>query len=333
VDQTMPFKKKKQKTEKKSSKSAVPTDDGWKQLDIQKAFARQAKPQNLLAIFPSDFLKDTISSFLSINDITNLSLTSHEMFKKISSTREYPCLVWEERLPTRMRYEGRNDDDRTTLFQVHPFVFLLRTESEEVLRVDVSLQNEAWDEETNMRDGDNCRGLDQFPSRTEFFINIDKIESSKREQVFRIAFWVALGELENWWISLASMKEVWEDWDNLSPSQEEEMRAGMIYTLMCLKCVSDYPDGTAYPSAEYLMRDLPEWTHPYFPSDFDWEKECTDRKTKIEFSYRPARTLVEWRGATPPHEDVEYKLDELPWYRKGYSWFSDDDCSSNEDEN
>jgi hypothetical protein len=87
--------------------------------------------------------------------------------------------------------------------------------------------------------------------------------------------------------------------------------------------------------SNYLMRRLPAWHHKYFPKEFDWKAKHDDRRTKVEFTYRPAYTRKEWSWKMPPTGDGihAYDLCELPWYSEYsatgyYSWFSD----SNEDE-
>jgi len=313
---------------------------GWKQLDIRKAFAIQ-KRQNLLEAFPDDFLKQEIFSFLSINDMTNLGLTSRAMFGKISSSRQYPCVVWVERLPTKMAYSGRNDEGLTTLFQVQSFRFVIRTVFERTLRAKVSLLNEAWDEQGNMRDGFQCRSLDRFPSTTYPCLSLsEKLDNGVWRDFFEAAYFLSRGNVEQR-VILLDDREVNEfGWFipymnvfvSLSVLQEANLYLSMTCVLLCTQCIAAYPDQTAYPSAEFFMRQLPDWLHDYFPRDFDWHKEYADRTTKIEFSYRPARTIEEWRAYVPEDSVATYSLDELPWYREGYSWFSETE-SDEEDEN
>jgi hypothetical protein len=87
-----------------------------------------------------------------------------------------------------------------------------------------------------------------------------------------------------------------QDW---APRDKKNFETAMGYLLICAKQVVTFMDGTAYPSAEFLMRSLPAWLHKYFPSNFDRDAENEDRTTRVEFSYRPARTLAEWRHAVP----------------------------------
>lgn len=104
----------------------------------------------------------------------------------------------------------------------------------------------------------------------------------------------------------------------------------------CADQIAVFPDQISYPSAAYLMRILPEDLHDVIPIRIDgWKKPHSDRKTKIEFTYRPARSLAEWREYAAIHEGeiCSYTLDQVPWYRSDYKWDeSDSEDSSDEGE-
>jgi hypothetical protein len=123
-----------------------------------------------------------------------------------------------------------------------------------------------------------------------------------------------------------------QDW---APRDKKNLETAMDYLFVCAKHIATFPDGTAYLSAEYLMWSLPTWLHKHFPNNFDCDAENKDRTTRVELSYRPARTLAEWRGEVPHVDDGihEHELDDgqtrgsvcrarfvegvLPWYREG----------------
>jgi hypothetical protein len=347
---------KKQKTGKKEGKRAH-SDDERRSSRVLNEQVAVLNRENVLGQLTDEFLQEKLFPFLSINDTSNLSLTCRENHHKVSSTRSYPCIVWEGRFPTTMGYETRNEEeDRVTVTQLHRFYFLFRTNcnaQEESVQVEFSLQNEVWDEHLNMRDGVDCRGLQAFPSTTkvEAWIYKPPQNNQVHERLFvsNPSSWlgdggVFLGE-DN---PNNDYLERDQDW---APRDKKNLETALGYLLIGAKQIATFMDGTAYPSAEFLMRSLPTWLHKHFPSSFDWDAETKDRTTRVEFSYRPARTLAEWRGEVPSIGDGihEHELDAgqtrgsvprakfvegvLPWYRQGYSWISsdnDNDFSSDE---
>jgi hypothetical protein len=283
--------------------------------------------ENAWGQFTDEFVQANLFPFLSINDISNLSMTSRENHQMVSSLRSYPCIIWEARCPTKMGY-GRIDeenDDCIVVMQLQTFRFLFRTnESGEYVQVEFTLQNEVWDEHLNMRDGGDCRGLHAFPSDTKPSIAIIKPRKNnqmrKRLFVVRQLVWGEdgfLGEDEE----AGGYRDYIEHDQDWTPGDKADLEIAMGYNWICAKRIATYQDGTVYPSAEYLMRAFPEWLYTYFPSNFDWDAEHEDRSTRVEFSYRPAHTLAEWREEVPLMYDgiYDYELDELPWYRDGYS--------------
>jgi hypothetical protein len=310
--------------------------------------------ENVLGQFTDEFLQEKLFPFLSINDTSNLSMTCRENHHKVSSTRSYPCIVWEGSCPTSMGYETRDEgEDRVTVMQLHHFCFHFRTKcnaQEESVKVELTLKNEVWDEHLNMRDGVASRGLQAFPCTTKVSVHIykppQKNQMRKRLFVLHSSSWsgnvVFLGA-DNPDHDYLRRDQDW------APRDKKNLEAAMGYLLICAKQIATFPDGTAYPSAEYLMRSLPSWLHKYFPSNFDWDAENKDRTTRVEFSYRPARTLAEWQEYVPGMFDGihQHQLDEghdrgsvrqaqfvegvLPWYREGYSWISSDNDFSDEE--
>ena len=101
----------------------------------------------------------------------------------------------------------------------------------------------------------------------------------------------------------------------------------MKLILLCSKQIEAFEDGKEYPCAEYLMEGIPSWLHQYFPIELvDSNCEAVDHHTTIEFKYRPAKMIEEWRSHVP-HGDalfmVDCELNGLLWYREGY-WPSGD---------
>jgi hypothetical protein len=124
---TMAPAKKKQKKKKGSQMAAAPAETRWMQLDIRRAFGPPTRPKNRLAILPDDFLRGTIFSFLESNDLSNLSLTSGEMLRKVSSTREYPCILREECPEIIIAYRSWEFVPRLTFYSVNLSTFYSRT--------------------------------------------------------------------------------------------------------------------------------------------------------------------------------------------------------------
>jgi hypothetical protein len=339
---------KKQKTGKKEGKRAH-SDGGCRSSRVLNEQVAVLNSENVLGQFTDKFLQEKLFPFLSINDTSNLSMTCRENHNKVSSTRSYPCIVSEGRFPTTMGYETRNEEeDRVTVMQLHRFYFPFRTncnEQEESVQIEFTLKNEVWDEDLNMRDGVDSRGLQAFPSTTRLSVSIIKPaqKNQMRERLFvaHQSSWsedgcVFLGE-DNPNHNYLRRDQDW------APRDKKNLENALGYLLICAKRIATFTDGTAYPSVEFLMRSLPTWLHKHFPSNFDWDAENKDRTTKVEFSYRPARTLAEWRDEVPSVYDGihQHELDDgqargsgpqaefvegvLPWYRKGYSWISSDD--------
>jgi hypothetical protein len=129
---------------------------------------------------------------------------------------------------------------------------------------------------------------------------------------------------------------------------EPQLRLTMAILHECFKRIESFPDETSYPSAGFLMWQLPEALHRYFPNEFDREiRPCRDRNLiVVEFEYRRARTLREWREEWHDHFAgrsstwmEEYDLNgprSIPWYHDDYDQHSrlldDEDCDDNEDD-
>jgi hypothetical protein len=109
---------------------------------------------------------------------------------------------------------------------------------------------------------------------------------------------------------------------------EPQLRLNMAILHECFKRIESFPDETSYPSAGFMMRQLPEPLHCYFPKEFDRERPCRDRNLFVEFEYRRARTLREWSKELLSRFAFkqflwmeEFDLNgpkSLPWYRDGY---------------
>ena len=82
---------------------------------------------------PEGMWRDGIIPFLSVNDITDLSMTCREMKEKIMRWCSTPCILWEKRLATKMRISSGLPNCQAAFSQLQTFRFLLRTASEETL--------------------------------------------------------------------------------------------------------------------------------------------------------------------------------------------------------
>lgn len=297
---------KKQKTGESASPPplavACSGDNGSRQADTDAASSNEDPPSGveLFATLPGDVLIGAIGSFLSPNDVTNIGLTSTVMLEKVSSSRRgKTCIIWVERWCTEIVYQSL-EVDLCDVSQGQVFTFLVQDSKGETFRVVIRLLNEVWQEELNMQDGRHCRPVGR-PSPTTYKIWIrDKSE----------LFYCDTSPYGDYELDFAM--------------PDERLLMLLDFMMICAECIDMYPDQLAYPSTEYLMRSLPEVTHPFFPSRFKWEAEHLDRNTEVEFIYRPARTLEEWLefAADPDHELLcLYRINELPWYCEGYKWF------------
>jgi len=110
--------------------------------------------------------------------------------------------------------------------------------------------------------------------------------------------------------------------ENGSEEHKTELRRILSIMYVCVKRISSWKDHTpsSYPTAEYLMRLLPPVVWPFFPEDFDWEVNHSDRTTVPEFTYRPAPNMEEWLQVVPPDHVLDgggiawWVVDTLPWY-------------------
>jgi hypothetical protein len=118
---------------------------------------------------------------------------------------------------------------------------------------------------------------------------------------------------------------------------EPQLRLTMAIFHECFKRIESFPDETSYPSAGFLMRQLPKPLHRYFPNEFDRERPCRDRNLiVVEFEYRRSRGVwewqQEWRDRFLSDRSMlwmeEYDLNgprSLPWYRDDRPRFLEDD--------
>jgi len=287
----------------------------------------------------------TLLQYLSINELTHIGMTCRNMRRWVALVRSLsPSIVWEKRIETKIGFGSINtmdglEGDYVGVLQVQRFCFGIRgneSDAEKSVHVKFSLENEVWHEHNNMRDGRFCPDLLNFPKPTRMRLAViaPKKSYQPRSRVF-IAHpdhFEQFGD-SGWDVFFVGEDQSYVTGDrNWSLQDKEILRRAMKYIYLCAQRVSNFQDGTAYPSAKYLMRLLPEWLHPYFPpGDFNWNAppriENQDRTTNVEFSYRPARSIAEWSGIVPPVNDgvYEYFPDEIPWYSPGYAWFSDSD--------
>jgi hypothetical protein len=267
-------------------------------------------------------------------------MTCHPLRKMVLSERPYPCIVWEERRPTTIRYLKSNADHgkKATVSQVQNFCFICHTAAAESIQIKYSLINDVWDEHDNMRDGRESRPLSAFPKATIPSMNIVRPRKSaqRQEEIF------GLKQRPNRFPEDSDDDDDdddrWRVWCGESYT-EQDLRGTLEIIWKCAQCIAVYPDGIAYPSAKYLMRRLPCWLRDYFPTSMAASKTLpagslarssgppSDRITTVEFHYRPARTLAEWkkiyRRSRGDFGKV-YNLHDIPWYRDGYSWVSSD---------
>jgi hypothetical protein len=238
-------------------------------------------------------------------------------------------ILKEERLPTMIGYEMKKVDeelgfdfplDDVTVSQVQPFQFcILSNGHPQKLVVRIHVQNECWEEIDNRK----VRDLDApQPTRASFCIWVHEEEpDEKGETIF--TSW--LNRANDVWSFSFSRSHAVEYSLSLRKFQERgseqhknEIRRILSILYACAKRISTWDDGAnSYPSAEYLMRILPEVVWPFFPQDFDWEADHLDRTSVLEFSYHPAPDMEDWRGVVPEDlcQPCNWQVDTLPWYR------------------
>ena len=315
----------------------------------------------------SSLLRGGILPFLSINDTTNLGLTSRDILQLIQGARHHAdphcSIVREQRLPTKIGRERRSSAVSISVWQIQKFVFTIHTNTtrnvKETLSIQFDLKNLVWKEHNNSR----IPNLDTVPSKTVASIALIRpnlpLSSQTRYRmfIFRPNFyqghpsWTAfLGEKHGSNYNYLSEEEEGEftfDESAWTEPDKDEVRRAMYYIWLCAERISlSSPSIGFYPSSEYLMGSLPKWLHKYYPIEFlqksspGW-KQSPDRQLIMEFEYLPARSMQEWMRTAPIHDDgiYEYGLAELPWYAGSYysgsedDWYSGSDYIGDEDDN
>ena len=282
------------------------------------------KLHSLAIVFPH------LVQFLSINDTYNLGFVCKELHRvtETLSSRSGWRTIKELRRPTCIGYHKRKFDeevgidfplDDVTVSQCQPFRFFIISNDcspPKKLSVRIHLLNDCWEE------FDNRKALDlDAPTRARFFI-----EAHEPKEMLFSSNPLYGGLLNDGSIMLTRLGITWAYGLEMEKFQERgsedrknELRRMLAILYACVKRVSTWGDGGAisYPSAEYLMRLLPEAVWPFFPQDFDWAADYSDRATVLEFSYQPAPHMEAWIHVTPAdlYDGPSYwEVGTLPWY-------------------
>jgi hypothetical protein len=305
---------------------------------------RKAKKQKVNAddekIIVAALMEDALEfivPFVSIQDVNDgLSLASRRVRACVNRIRPPShYIVAARRESTKIGFENTDIGwpNRQTVWQIHNFQFKLCTPAIERMTVDVKLVNSVWEEEENR----HCGVYRPSPTKVRFVVYDEDTPSDPALFVrsyqniregcecdgshcfycngFRIRGFDSSGTLASFG-GEAELK-------GFGPS----VRLSLASFYECAKRIASFPGGTAYPSAEYLMRTLPASLHPFFPHDFDWGAGHKDRNLTVEFGYRAAASLDEWLDFIPPEFDGihESDVEEVPWYRNDYWWEDGDD--------
>jgi hypothetical protein len=275
---------------------------------------------------------EPLFDFLSLEDKANLSMTCRDARHQTARLRPSTGLqfVLEQRMPIRVGTmdTGLEEMDMLEVWQIQTFRFLLTDHSSAAtkLQLDVTLWNLAWLEVMNYRISLDDSGVH---ARTNVEVIIwQKDKERKARQVFaRRPNWHGQpisGEsvsprLESYWnsgfqingIAFSGKAECMEEAKVLEESQEA-VRNFMSCIFECCKRISSaFPDvAFSCPSVEYMMRNLPEKLHPYFPAEFDWNAPCHDGDTTPAFAYESAISRLDFLRRIPdlPHEMEEHTI-------------------------
>jgi hypothetical protein len=226
-----------------------------------------------------DFFRQQILGFLFVNDVRNLSNTSHQLREMVLVTRSYQCIVFVERPPTTIGYlRPGSDFGESVVFHSQHFRFIYRTSTQESLRLKQSLSNAVWDENNNHRDGRGFRQLNQFPKQTFPSISIARsVQSTQEHQLLLVASKQPAVSEE----PAVDGEDVWEVKNSqrsflsirgkdpeVSTDEELDFQGALDVAWKYFQLIAVFPAGVAFPSAEYLMFQLPYWFLKYFPARF-----------------------------------------------------------------
>jgi len=288
----------------------------------------------IIAALMEDAL-EYIVPFLSVEDVNDgLGLASKRVRACVDRVRPPShYIVAVRRESTKIGFENTGNFWPKTVWQVHNFHFKLCTPAKGRMTVEVKLINSVWEEHGNR----HCGAYRPSPTKVSFAI----FEDSPSFPVFFFRdFDQDIGPVCECHAShcfLCNRYQIqgFDSSETLDSFGEEAERKGfgpnvrlaLAVFYECAKRIASFPDGTEYPSAEYLMRTLPASLHPFFPDDFDWDAEHKDRNLTVEFGYRAAASWDEWFDFMPPEFDgiYEYDVEEVPWYRNDYWWDEDED--------
>jgi len=275
----------------------------------------------LATVFPN------LVPFLGVNDLTNLSLLCKGLHSAVEVARAGPWkLVKEERRPTMIAFQKKKIDEElgpdfsledVTVSQVQSFRFWVSQDCHpHKMEVFVHVENELWEEIDNQK----VRDL-QVPTGMSIFMHAhDETPDSMGDLVFSSTHDFAPNDIfvpsmgGRYGFHFHRFQEIGLE------EHKNELRRILSILYACTKRISSWyeeGDACAYPSAEYLMRLLPDPVWPFFPEDFDWEKDHSDRTTVPEFSYHAAPDMEDWFSVTPTYlEDGRYswRVSSIPWY-------------------
>jgi len=272
-------------------------------------------------------LETQLVPWLGINETTHVGSTCRSMKQRILKGSYRIAL--EERQSTKMRYGAWGCDFGTSVYQVQPFRFIVTGTDVGKLQVNVKLVNWVYDERHNERECNMCEPLENFPKQTQVEC---KIYRDNSELFFRTGgghehvicgcgnCFYCRGGYEVQGI-VDSFDDGSTDQDAVHTNLEIAVRAFFL----CAQRVSEMtnlPQKTrSCLPVGYMIRKLPSDLHGHVPKGFDWKAPHKDRKTRLEWMWRPANTVEEWwEQGLYGHNDEpgEYELDELPWYRDDY---------------
>ena len=300
----------------------------------QRVAPADADETTIIAALMEDAL-EFIVPFLSVEDVNDgLSLASKRVRACVDRVRPPShYIVAARRESTTIGFENTGNGRPKTVWQVHNFIFKLRTPAKGRMKLRAKLLNSVWEEHGNR----HCGAYRPSPTRVSFAICEDS--PSFTAFFFRDSGQDIRGFCEchasHCFYCNGFQIQGFDSSETLDSFGEEaelkgfgpNLRLALALFYECAKRIASSPAETEYPSAAYLMRTLPASLHPFFPRDFDWGAEHKDRNLTVEFGYRAAASLDEWLDFMPPEFDgiYEYYVEDVPWYRNDYWWDEDED--------
>ena len=248
----------------------------------------KADGSNFMGAMRDALLLPVLIHFLGMNETTNLGKTCrdmNDMVKNEVSRLPFPRFIWQKRLPTVTGYYKSNENvDHVVVSQMQEFSFSILFKNNTKLRVRCLVENDVWEEYENRREGVGVAPLETFPRPTR--VRIDMSFPRLATQLHARLFTFHPNEPHRGWrLDLLQRFTATHQDHEWSKQDKTNLRVSMriLYN----------QDDTAYPTAEYLTRALPEPLYKRFPKAFDWGANHTDRNTVVEVSYFKAGSLEE----------------------------------------